>query len=182
MGRRCLRAYAAHLGHWSISSNRAPRCPQPRNQAPDGTPGLFLGNYVHPGGHFRWEYLCISLADLAAAQHAPDGRPLHPRVHRVKEVFLAKGDITFPAQEALQRQTRQLNIPADTRPIPVPIDALAGGGNAPAGTVEGAVEKPEIAGTIIYPGKNLPTPEFTPEGAEIKVDSPPAVTPLAAES
>ena len=75
---------------------------QPPESIPRRTSGLFLGYYVHPGGHFNGEYLCISLTDLAAAQHAPDGRPLHPRVHRVREVFLMTDDITFPAHETLR--------------------------------------------------------------------------------
>jgi RNA polymerase-binding transcription factor DksA len=35
---------------------------------PRGTPGLFLGYFVHPGGHVRGEYLFITLEDLIA-QH-----------------------------------------------------------------------------------------------------------------
>jgi hypothetical protein len=42
---------------------------------PRGTPGIFLGYYIHPGGHFRGEYLCITLDDLASARHTPDGIP-----------------------------------------------------------------------------------------------------------
>jgi hypothetical protein len=76
--------------------------------------------------------LCITLEDLAAAQHASDGTLLHPRVHRIKEVFVAKGDISFPAQEALARRTRQLESPFDSLPLPVPVDPLASGGHAPA--------------------------------------------------
>ena len=51
-------------------------------------------------------------SDLAAAQHAPDGTLLHPRVHRVNEVLVAKGACVFPAQDALQRLQ---SLPEDQR-------------------------------------------------------------------
>jgi hypothetical protein len=102
-------------------------------------------------------------------------------VHRVKELYLAKGDIVFPARDALVRQTRQLNAPAESRPLPAPIDPVAGGGNAPAAELGEPVEATDTAEIIIFPRDDLPPPAFTPEGAEIEVDSPPAVTPLATE-
>ena len=64
--------------------------------APRGIPGLFLGYHIHPGGHFRGEYICISLEDLASATVVPEGTIICPKAHRVKEVFLPKGEPSFP--------------------------------------------------------------------------------------
>ena len=99
---------------------------------PRGTPVYFLGFHCRLGGRFSGECLCIKFDDLAAAQDAPDGTLLHARVHRVKEVSMANGDPTFPAQEALTRHTRQLAAPTDSLPLPLPGDPLAGGGSAPS--------------------------------------------------
>ena len=97
---------------------------------------------------------------------------------------MTKGDVSFPAQDALQRRSRQLDAPADPRPLPVPVDPLAGGGNAPAkdiaDTSKGTLGSTEAAESIIYPRDDLPPPVFTADGAEIEVDFPPTPTPLAA--
>ena len=152
---------------------------------PRGVPGIFLGYHLHPGGHFRGEYLCITLDDLAAVQHAPDGTCLHPRVHRIKEVFVTKGNTSFPAQDALARSTRQLGGDPAALPLPVPVDATAGGGHAPAEsgteTTQATAGSSNAAETIFYPRDDLPPPAFTTNGAEVETDSPPALTPLAAE-
>ena len=66
----------------------------------------------------------------------------------------------------------------------MPVDPLAGGGHAPAedpDTTKGTAGSSSAAENILYPREDLPPPAFTAEGAEIEVDSPPALTPHAAE-
>ena len=98
---------------------------------------------------------------------------------------MTKEDWSFPAQDALQRRSRQLDATTDPRPLPVPVDPLAGDGNAPAedvvDTTKDTLGSSTAAESIIYPRDDLPPPVFTADGAESEVDSPPAPTPLAAE-
>jgi hypothetical protein len=56
--------------------------------APRAIDGLFVGYFLAPGAHFRGEYLIIALEDLSKTK---------PTIHRVKEVVIPRGSISFPA-------------------------------------------------------------------------------------
>jgi hypothetical protein len=51
----------------------------------------------------------------------------------------------------------------------------------PPGQAADTENAPPAAENLIYLRDDLPPPGFTPEGAEIEADSPPALAPLATE-
>jgi hypothetical protein len=106
---------------------------------------------------------------------------LSPRVHRIKEVFLAKGDFVFPAQTSLQSASRAVEPLALPYPPPELGDTATSGGNALSSSHADSADQTAQAESITFPREDLPPPVITPSGVEIEVDSPPPLNPYETE-
>jgi hypothetical protein len=68
-------------------------------------PGVFLGNYLQPGGRWDGEYLCISLEDLKDLDLSKKTRWRDIRIHRTQECEVS-GEVEFPLKGVYEKALR----------------------------------------------------------------------------